>query len=111
MVGLSLIRRQSVGLITVYQIGGKFMARKFMVYDVISFPGIDHAYVSHVGKDFLKTDRGWLMIDQAVLIRPANLIYKDQFESGHLIICDKPTKEDQLALLNTYDAISNMMEK
>ncbi len=87
------------------------MARKFMKYDVISCPGIGNANVIHVGKDFLKTDKGWLMIEQAVLIRPSNLLYKGQFESGHLIICDKPTKDNQLALLNTYDAISKMMEK
>lgn len=87
------------------------MSRKFMIYDVVSCVGINKATVSYVGDNFIKTNKGWLIIDKVVLIRPFNLLYKNQFESGNLQICNKPTQEDQLAFINTNLILSRIMEK
>lgn len=87
------------------------MARKFMIYDVVSCVGIGEATVDYVDDFFIKTDRGWFFIDYVVLIRPFDQLYKGQFESGNIQICDKPTQEDQLAFKNTSLALTKMMEK
>lgn len=87
------------------------MTRKFMVYDVVSCININEATVDYVGDDFLRTDKGWFVIDYVVLIRPFNKLYESQFETGNLQICDHPTQEDQLAFLNANLILSKMMEK
>jgi len=87
------------------------MDRKFRIYDVISCIGVSEATVSYVGMDFLKTNKGWFIIDKVVLIRPFDQLYKGQFESGNIQICDKPTQQDQLAFKNTTLFLSKMMEK
>jgi len=87
------------------------MARKFMIYDVISCEGIDEAFVSFVGIYFLNTNYGWISKKKAILVRPFNNIYKGQFEGGDLELTNEATEDECLAFINTSLALSRIMEK
>lgn len=87
------------------------MAREFIVGDVVRCHGVEEAIVTGVGNAFLDTDKGWIIIEKAILVRPFNKLYKGQFQEGRLNITDDAPEEECLAFKSTNLALSRMMEK